>query len=299
MNFGIDVGNGYTKYKGCLFASKVRVGDLINFGKKKENVYEVEMNGTKYVVGEGANFTGDNRYYEDYYKLCLLTAIALSAKGEDFIENNLVLGLPEKKFKLNGEKLKKHILGIGQQEIKINGINYIIRTKDCTVFIEGAYPILTEEEENVIIIDNGAGTINVSQWENMSIINSVTYGESMNKMYADVANYLNSNKGADFKPSEIEKILNKKNIIINNVETDITDIRPIVENHITEIASYIRNDFQTKNASKIYLIGGGGADTIQYWKKQFPVINLVENSQFINQKVYELVANSEYGENNE
>ncbi len=296
MNLGIDVGNGYTKFNEGKFASKVKVGEIINFGKVKKEIHQVEFEGIKFIVGEGAAFTGDNRYFEKYYKLCLLTAIALSSK-EDFIEANLVIGLPEKKFKLLGDKLQKHIESFGQQQIKVKDTLYNIRINDCLVFIEGAYPIKTEEEYNVLVIDNGAGTINVTQWEELAITTSASYNEGMNKMYADITSYLNTNKeGADFKPSEIEKIINKKSVIIDNKETDITDIRPIVENHIVETASYIKNDFKVKNASKIYLIGGGGADTITYWQKQFPVIQLVENSQMINQKIYDLVADSEFNE---
>ena len=296
MNLGIDIGNGYTKFNEGKFASKVKVGEIIKFGKIKKEIHQVEFGGTKFIVGEGASFIGDNRYFEEYYKLCLLTAIALSTE-EDFIEVNLVIGLPQKKHKLFSEKIKNHIMKLGQQQIKVDDKFCTIRINNCLVFIEGAYPIKSQEESNVLVIDNGAGTINVTQWEELGITTSASYNEGMNKMYADITSYLNTNKeGADFKPSEIEKIINKKSVIIDNKQTDIIDIRPIIENHIMETASFIKNDFKVKNASEIYLIGGGGADTITYWQKQFPVIKLVENSQAINQNIYELVANSEFDE---
>ncbi|KEI18298.1 MULTISPECIES: ParM/StbA family protein [Clostridium] len=299
MNIGIDVGNGYTKLPVGKFASRVKIGERVGFGKHKKEVHYVKYNDINYIIGQGAPFTGDERYFSEYYKVCLLTSIALSENNEDFIDANVVVGVPEKKYKLIGDKLKKHIIGYGQQQITVNDKEYTIRITDCIVFIEAAYPILTEDESNVIVIDNGAGTINVTQWEELSILNSATYNESMYKMYADISSYLNLNKGSDYKPTDIEKLLNKKTAIINNVETDITDIRPIVENHITEIASFIKNDFKVKNASKIYLIGGGGADTINYWKKHFPVIELVPESQSINQKVYQTVADNEFGEDDE
>lgn len=299
MNLGIDVGNGYTKYVGGKFASRIKIGEKVGFGKQKKDVHSVKYKGINYLVGQGAPFTGDERYFDEYYKICLLTGIALSAGKEDFIEANVVVGIPEKKYKLFSKKLKDSILKYNQEQITVDDKEYTIRIKDCIVFIEAAYPILIEDEDNVITIDNGAGTINVTQWEGLAILNSATYNDSMYKMYSDIANYLNDNKGSEYLPTDIESILNKKTAIINNIETDITDIRPIVENHITNIGSFITNAFKIKEAVRIYLVGGGGADTINYWKKQFPKIQLVTDSQCINQKVYQSVANAEFGEENE
>lgn len=294
MALGIDIGNGYVKFNTEKFASRVKVGESINFGKAKKEVHAVEFEGVKYIVGEGTIFTGDNRYFTKEYKICLLTAIALASGNEDFVEENIVIGLPEKKHKLIGSVLKQHIEGFGQQNIIVDSKAYTIRINSCIIFIESAYPILIEDENNVLMIDVGAGTINVTQWESLSILNSATYTESMFKMYAEVASYLNSTKGADLNPIDIEKILNKKTITINQKEVDISDIRNIIDNHITEISAYIRNEFKVKSADKICLIGGGGADTYNYWKKQFESIQLVQDSQYINCKVYDAIAKEEW-----
>ncbi|BDR82583.1 ATPase [Clostridium tetani] len=295
MAIGIDIGNGYTKFNNEKFASRVKVGEKIGFGKQKKEVHYIKYEGVNYIVGQGSIFTGDNRYFSKEYTICLLTALALSSK-EDFIEENVVIGLPERKYKLLGTKLQEHLSKIGQKQIIVDNKEYTIRINDALVFIESAYPILKEIDDNVIIIDNGAGTINVTQWEELSIVNSATYTEAMYKIYADISSYLNNNKNADFKPMDIEKILNKKTAIINQDEVDITDIRPIVSNLIKEISSYIKNDFKYKNAKNIYLIGGGGADTINYWKEEFQNIELIDNSQFINSQVYDAVAIAEFGD---
>jgi plasmid segregation protein ParM len=293
---GVDLGNGYVKFDSKKFASRVKVGEAYKFGKQKKDVYEVSYEGVTYTVGEGSIFTGENRYYSKEYKLCLLTAIALSYPNEDFIEVSICVGLPEKKHKIHGEKLTKHIKDLGQQQIRVNEKDYVIRINDAIVFIEAAYPILAEEEGKVVVIDQGAGTVNVTQWEDLSIVHSSTYTDSMYKMYADIANYLNSNKGSDFKPTDIEKLLNKKSTTIGGKETDITDIRPIIQNYITEISSFINNDFDVNTAEKLYLMGGGGMDLISYWQKQYPNIELVPDGQTINSKVYEMVAKKEFGE---
>ncbi|HDK7180788.1 TPA: ParM/StbA family protein [Clostridium botulinum] len=296
MAKGIDIGNGYVKFDDKKFATRVKVGEKIGFGKQKKEVHYVEYEGVKYIVGKGSIFTGDDRYFSKEYEICLLTAIALSNKDEDFIEENIVVGLPEKKFKLISPKLTKHLKEIGQKQIIVDDKKYTIRINDALVFIECAYPLLEGIEDNVMIIDNGAGTVNVTQWEDLSIINSATYGEAMYKMYGAISSYLNTNKGSDFKPMDIEKILNKKTTTINQEEVDITDIRPIIQNHIKEIASYIKNDFDYKNAKRICLIGGGGSDTINYWENEFSKIELVDNSQFINCQIYDSIAAEEFGD---
>ncbi|HBJ1682490.1 ParM/StbA family protein [Clostridium botulinum] len=297
MAKGIDIGNGYVKFDDKKFATRIKVGEKIGFGKQKKEIHYVEYEGVKYIVGKGSIFTGDNRYFSKEYEICLLTALALSNKDEDFIEEDIVVGLPEKKFKLTAPKLTEHLKQIGQKQIIVDGKEYTIRINDALVFIECAYPLLEGIEDNVIVIDNGAGTINVTQWEDLSIINSATYSEAMYKMYGAISSYLNTNKNAEFKPIDIEKILNKKTTVINQEEVDITDIRPIIKNHITDIASYIKNEFDYKDAKNIYLMGGGGADTINYWKDAFDgKIDLVPNSQFINSKIYDSIAAEEFGD---
>ncbi|RXI70525.1 ParM/StbA family protein, partial [Clostridium tetani] len=258
MAIGIDIGNGYTKFGEEKFASRVKVGEKISFGNHKKEVHYVEYEGVNYIVGKGSIFTGDDRYFSKEYIICLLTALALSNKNEDFIEEDIVVGLPERKYKLLGDKVKDYLCKIGQKQIIVDGKEYTIRINDVIVFIESAYPILKSIEDNVLIIDNGAGTINVTQWEDLSIINSATYSEAMYAMYANVSSYLNNTKGSDFKPVDIEKILNKKTVTIDQDEVNIEDIRPIVSSHIKEIASFIKNEFKYKDAKNIYLIGGGG-----------------------------------------
>ncbi len=294
MAIGIDVGNGYTKFGNQKFASRVKVGEINKFGKKKSEIHNVEYEGMNYIVGQGAIFTGDDRYFTKEYEICLLTAIALYCK-KDFPKESIVVGLPEKKQKLLGDKLEDYLKSLGQKQITVDGKKYTVRINDALVFIEGAYPILEGIEDNVIVIDNGAGTINVSQWEDLSILNAQTYNEAMYKMYAEIAGYLNLNKGTDYNPMDVQKFFNDETITVDQKEVDITDARAIIASHIKEIASYIRNDFDYKSAKKIYLIGGGGADTQTYWQDEFE-IKLIDDAQFINVKVYDAIAKDNFEE---
>lgn len=289
MYFAGDIGHGYVKTSQFVFPSKVKVGSNLAFGKKKKNTYEVTLNGQNYTVGDGSLFTGENRYFTTEYKVALLTSIALNNPEEDFIDTLVVIGTPITRHHRVAKKIADHYNGM-QETFTVEGREVTVRINNLVVFIEGAYPIYTEEEGRIITIDMGAGTINVTEFLDGSPEKYTTYPEAMYKMYEEIATYLNVTKGGDFKPTDIEPILNKKSITINQEKVDITDIRPIIASHIDGMASLISNTFSIGRADKIYCIGGGSMDTWNYWKKPFPTATLVEDSQKINLKVYDAVA---------
>ena len=167
-----------------------------------------------YTVGDGALFTGDNRYFTIEYKVALLTAIALNNPEEDFIDTVVVIGTPITRHNRLASKIAEHYTGM-QETMVIEGREVTIRINDLHVFIEGAYPVLTGEDGRVITIDMGAGTINVTEFVDGSPEKYTTYPDAMYKMYEEIATYLNVTKGGDFKPTDIEPILNRKTISIN------------------------------------------------------------------------------------
>lgn len=289
MYFAGDIGHGYVKTKDFMFPSKVKVGSNLAFGKKKKDTYEVTVNGQNYTVGDGSMFTGENRYFTTEYKVALLTSIALNNPEEDFIDTLVVIGTPITRRDRVAKKIIDHYKGM-QETITVEGREVTIRINDIKVFIEGAYPVYTGEEGRIITIDMGAGTINVTEFVDGIVEKFTTYPDAMYRMYEEVSTYLNVTFGGDFKPTDIEPILNKKTITINQEKVDITGIRPIIASHIDGMASLISNYFSVGRADKIYGIGGGSMDTWTYWKKMFPTAVLVEDSQNINFRVYDAVA---------
>lgn len=288
--FPVDLGHGYVKTAGAKFPSKVKVGtNLIKVGKKKRDTYHVELEGQSYVVGDGRLFTGEDRYTTVGYKLALLTSIAANFPNEDFIEANVVLGVPIERQSRVQASIVEYYKGM-QSNINVDGREVTIRIKDVRVTLEGAYPVVTGEDGRVLTIDMGAGTVNVTEFDSWSVEKYATYNDSMHKMYQDIATYLNEHKGGDFAPSDIEPILNKNVINIKQVPTDITGIRPIIADNIAEVASLIRNKFAVDRADVIYLIGGGAMDTYNYWHKEFPTADLVADGQMCNLKAYEVFA---------
>ncbi|EOU1689710.1 ParM/StbA family protein [Clostridium perfringens] len=294
MKIGIDLGNGYVKFKDKKFASRVKVGRLATFGERRSDVFEVVYDGVYYTVGEGQVFTTDERYFTDDYKICLLTAIAEST-NEDVIEAEICVGMPVSSFMSNKRaEVEKYLNSLGIQKIILNGVEKIINIKKAIVFVEGAYVIESKDKENVITIDIGAGTVNIIQWENQVPVEFDTKYKSFYNLYSKIAKHLKDTNRGVVSPAYIEENLGADSIIINQTNVDIKDTHKIIEKHIIELASEINGYFNVSQASKIQILGGGAFPTFKYWKNIYKDgCELIADSQFVNSKIYEKVIANE------
>lgn len=291
MKIGIDLGNGYVKFKGKKFASRTKLGRLANFGEKRSDVFAVVYENTSYIVGEGEVFTTDDRYFTEDYKICLLTAIALSTNETVLDSVEICVGLPIQKYMSDLKKdLTTYLNNIGCEKITVNGIGKIINIKKATVFVEGAYIVESEDKNNVITIDIGAGTVNIIQWENQEPVHFDTKNKSFYNLYEKISKYLKDNQKGNVSSEYIEKNLGGDTIIIDAKNVDIKDTHKIIEKHIRELASQINNSFDVSRATKIQFLGGGALPTYKYWKEIYKNgTELIENSQFINSEIYQKV----------
>lgn len=292
MKIGIDLGNGYVKFKDKKFASKIRVGRLANFGEKRKDVFEVEYDGITYTVGEGEVFTTDDRYFTDDYKICLLTAIALASPDESVIEVELCVGLPVNKYMTNiRNEVQNHLNKLGVQKIKLHGEEKVINIKRVVVFVEGAYVVETKDKSNVLTIDIGAGTVNIIQWENQVPIKFDTKTKSFYNLYSKIAKHIQDTDRGTVTPEYIENNLGADEITINQVKVDIRDTHKIIEQHIRSLASEINAYFDVPQATKIQCLGGGALPTLKYWKDIYSNdgVELADNSQFTNSKIFSKV----------
>lgn len=288
MKFGIDLGNGYVKCNDLIFASKLSVGRLATFGKKKDDVFEVVYDETIYTVGEGQLFTTDDRYFTEDYKVCLLTAIALNAKEESVIDAEICVGLPITKFMSETRnKVQDYLNKLGVQKITVDGKEYIINIKKAVVFVEGAYVVESKDTSNVITVDIGAGTVNIIQWENQVPVKFDTKNRSFYNLYTKITKHLKDTNRGDVTTDYIEKNLGADEIIINQKLVDIRDTHKIIEKHIRELASEMNNYFDIPLATKIQFLGGGALPTFKYWKSIYGNgVELIDESQFINSKIF-------------
>lgn len=293
MKIGIDLGNGYTKFRGQIFASKVKTGRVANFGEKREGVYEVFKDGIWYTVGDGTNFIIPNRYKSNLYKITLLTAIALaSEKNDKVIDVDLCIGVPVDKY-LNNEyvlAITEELLKYKQEKIAVEGKDMIITIKKVQVFPEGAYVIRTKDTSRVLTIDIGAGTVNLVEWRNQRVVNQKTIPNSFKYLYQKIAQHIQATSRGTVSADYIEENFGKECITIEQKTVDISDTRNLITEHVTELASEIGTIFPVEEMDKIQILGGGAEPTFNSFKEIYPEAELIENSQFVNSEIFDMVA---------
>ena len=292
---GFDIGNAFVNFADVKFATKVKVGKLLNVGNKRENVHQINYDGVDYIVGDGNAIMGENKYNTDGYKLCLLTAIALrGAKSRKRnIRAKVCIGLPIELHERKAEQVREIIESWGTQEIVVNGAKYTIYIVELDIFIEGAVPVLEEDASHHITIDIGGGTIDAIEWKDMSPIKYETIHASITNVYSDIAQYLNINYGGGFEASDVEEIITsgKTETTINHEKVDISPIYRIIEEFVDNVVSRLEaSKFKTGQVEKISIFGGGVYTTHKYFIKHYPKAKMVDDAQFVNSKVFKLVA---------
>lgn len=298
MKTGIDIGNGWTKFDGMRFASRVKVGKLPNFGVRAAEKHQIHYKDTDYIIGEGNIFVGDDRYTSLEYKLCVLTAIALLEKRATVkhIDAKICVGVPLGSHRRVAEIVKTTLLNMVNETIVVNDRVFNITISDVTVFVEGAYPLLLNDSTkgNTITIDMGAGTINVTEWDGQTPVKQKTYSDALYKMQDDIITLLSEDYGlTDITLENIDDYLGKESIEIGSRVIDISEHIKIMDSAIQGVASKIKLAFGVTTARKIYLMGGGGIATENAWDKCLDV-ELVEDSQYINSKIYNGIAVQTY-----
>ena len=192
MRLGLDIGNGFVKLADkVVFATKLKEGSTTQ-GFKGKGLYDVTYNGIDYIVGDGSSIRGKNRYFTDDYKLMLLTAIAISSKGRTNIDAQVVIGVPVDYFATLKKQIEEELSKIENEEIIVDGKKYRINKLKVTVFIEGALPILLNDDGHIVTMDIGTGTINVIEWKNQAILNKFTSRDGFQALYLEIATLLNS-----------------------------------------------------------------------------------------------------------
>lgn len=298
IKLGIDLGNGYTKVKGMRFASKTKVGrlaSLAGLGEKPEEIHEVGYKGTTYIVGDGEPFTAPDRYFTRDYELCLLTAIALNSKDIK-IDTDVCVGLPITQF-MDMElrhRVAENIMGLSEKEpakITLNGQDKLIKIKKVIVFAEGAYVMDTMDSENIITIDLGAGTINITQWNNLTPVAYDTVNKSFNKLYREIANHIKNTGRGTVTPAYIEENFGADNIEIDGKLVDISDTKEMIRKYVSALVTNVYDICDVPQAKKIQIFGGGAVATADYWKNAFGEdragVEVLENSQYTNSELFQ------------
>lgn len=259
MIIGVDV--GYTYTKSCtnegidIFRSTIREG---SFDINKSII--IEYQGKEYTIGEKGSYSVDlNKTKDETFLLCLYTAIAKAMKYQ--AENiDLVTGLPVAYYSKQKQFLRDSLEG---REIytKLNGRQRVFRINRCLIFPQSAglftlYPELFERD--ILIIDIGGMTVDVSYFEGLKLVKYATYPMGMLKLYGEIIQKINSEHATNLELLDAEKVI--QGIVIEEQKINVENI---VKKHTEDILRPIKLEFPYK-ATKKHFIGGGATMLQKY-----------------------------------
>ena len=283
MSLGIDLGNEITKTsKMDKFCSRISKGHK----DMNKNDIKVTYKGADYTVGnkEGTPVIGINRIHSAMYDICLLTAIALSSK-EEVIEENIVLSLPPDLYESGlKEELKVKLKELGTQEIVVNDVKKTIKIKNSDVFCENSIVFSNPNKyrkQRTLLIDVGGGTCDLSEFKFLQLIKHSSEPLGMLALYDEMKKAINGKYKSKLSSEDMEEIIGKDKYEIRQVMCDVSFIKDIIADHVTKICSKVNQSFNY-DVCKIELVGGGAEPLGEYFKKEYPAIEIVENSQFAN-----------------
>lgn len=260
MIAGIDVGYTNTKYytraKQGLFKSTVQEG-VIDINKSITLDYE----GKEYTIGEKGAYSVDLNKVDDItFKLCLYAAVAQVMRyGVEEID--LVTGLPIAYYSKQKLTLKNALEG-KEIFIKFKGEQKLFTINRALVFPQSAGLVVLNPSEfkgNVIIIDIGGMTIDVSYFEGTKLIKYATYPNGMLKLYGKIIQHLNAEYGLNLSVLDGERLITE-DLYINDVKVD-WGLKGFLEEHTEEILRPIKLEFPYLNSKKVFI--GGGAVTLK------------------------------------
>lgn len=300
---GLDNGFKFTKSsKGICICSTIQKGiDDIN------NVLQVKIGDQNYIVGDptGVYISDADKLKTDdtkeNLKVCTLTAIGLSYPEDNFIETNLVVGLPIAYFSKQKEDFKELMENLSEK-IFINELNkeQTIKIKEGLVYPQSAGLIFKKADkiksETSLIIDIGGGTWDVSQFNGLKLEDKATYQDGMMILDSKIAQYLNSNHYTKFDASEIYDLIKRGFFTVEGEKKSMDEVKPIIESHVNDVVAKLKRDFDINNVDNIFVIGGGAEEMKPYLKKYIKNFELEKNSQFVNAECFELMGKLKFEE---
>lgn len=275
MILGVDIGNYSLKVN-----PDINIKSLIS---KEENILGskivLKYDDETFVIGEG-NFESElNKSSKKNFLPLLFTAIALSST-ETF--NQVVCGLPINQFKRNKDYLGKLIDNNRIKNISINGIEREIVISDFKVYPEGigAYYSLNTKED-LIIIDIGGRTTDIAYiCNNKNNLNSTVATGTLN-IYKSIADKLNSEYSLDLNLSMIDRIIERGELKVDNLNIDLSFITEILKNNFQRIKEDLDFKFPART-EKIVLVGGGAKLFKKAFLKRYSNCEVSNNPIFAN-----------------
>lgn len=310
FSVGVDLGNGFTNYlsqatgEGQRFATKVEPLATAAMKSSLKEVHRIEIEGKRYLVGKGTSLEikdVERRINSNEYKIALLTAIAKSLPRPGFAKINLCVGLPIANLESYADDLEAIIMGWKTNaeretiEFNVDGESYEIKIESAMVFPEGALSMIEDlGEGKVLTIDMGAGTVDCIEFIDGEPASTHTIKSSMNDIYAKIEGRLNS---SEFKMTvtmdTIEEIAGSETYYYNREYVDISSHFEDIDFGVQEICNSIAAKFKGfEQYRRVILLGGASILTFDYWAKRVNGIELAKDAQYVNAKIFQLMAES-------
>lgn len=296
-SLSIDNGYGYTKYPmNMKFKSTVKLGsDVYN-----ENVMQVKFENQNYIVGENNNsYNNDqdklsSKFGRLHFTITTLTAIGLTYSTEENIELDLCLGTPAEYY----EKQKDDIVQLLKNKeftIFINkvGMEQTIKINRVMVLPQSLPPIITDKryiESRVVVIDVGAGTVDVSEIIKGKLVSTLTKEKGCIKLYSKIAKQMNSEFGTKFTPDDVELMIEDGTFIVNGESRCINKyIEDIKYYHTVDFINDIKQANFDLQGNQVVLIGGGAILLENEIRDIIPHAKLEYNAQTANVDAYDKI----------
>ena len=274
MILGVDLGSFSVKTSEKItFLSKI--SEIDNFTGDNKIIYNDKI----IFIGEGEFNTDWNKSKKQNTLPLLFTAIYRSTSDNI---NKVVIGLPINMYKKNKDDLKQLILN--NRCAKVNGRELVI--SDIEVAPEGAaaYYNLSPEQikkigsNQLIIINIGGRTTDISVFEGNKIIDIQTIPVGMLNVYQNIIDYINTKYTQSFKLEESQDII-INGLLLDGEQKDITFITPILKNCFNSIYKELQLKFNI-NKGFILLTGGGSISLQQAFKNRLKNIIISNNCIF-------------------
>ena len=189
------------------------------------------------------------------------------------------------------DELEDIISGWGTTEFMVDNESYEIRIKHAQVFPEGALSVIKDLSGKTLTIDMGSGTVDCIAFEDGEPEETFTVPTSMNDIYTNVADRLNTQFGMSITTDMVENYIGKETIKYNREDVNISAHFEDIESGVNAIYSQISSKFAPLGQyEQIILLGGASILTFDYWAKLINGIELEDNAQYVNAKIFQTMA---------
>lgn len=312
----IDLGFLYTKaiingkriiMKSVVGNSKTQRFNDLDFGLKDTDNLQTRLGTNNYFVSDLAidqsdvilHSLKDDRFSSEATGVLINTAMGLGF-GSDAVTTHVVSGLPVSHYSIYREDIKNLFLSkIHNFEVHDSG--RLIRGSakvEKSIFLPQPFGALIDRvmddkgnvadkelsSKVVAVIDPGFGTSDVYVTDALSPVERLTFSTktAMNRAYSLISDKLEENFEVILPLYAIEKIVRKGEFRKNGKTYDMSSVinwafQATAQQLLSEITNKWKNTYEIDS---ILLAGGGGKALSPYLLKEFPNIELLNNSQW-------------------